>query len=127
MEGDYGVGLFFRSWAWPLRSSERNSEGFSIPRDVGTVWGWPLPNMRLHTARSIKTWLREFGVDELDWPAQSPDLNPIEHLWDELERRLRATPPSPTSVSDLTNVPLEERSKIPINTPKPCGKPSQKS
>ena len=50
--GDYSVGLFFRSWARPLRSSERNSECFSIPRDFGpfhapnfveTVWGWPLP------------------------------------------------------------------------------------
>ena len=25
----------------------------------------------VHKARSIKTWMREFGVDELDWPAQS--------------------------------------------------------
>ncbi|KAK3553743.1 hypothetical protein QTP70_007604 [Hemibagrus guttatus] len=67
-------------------------------------------------ARTIKTWMSEFGVEELDCPAQSPDLNPIEHLWDELERRLRARPSRPTSVPDLTNVLLEERSKIPINT-----------
>ncbi|KAK3507703.1 hypothetical protein QTP70_034715 [Hemibagrus guttatus] len=67
-------------------------------------------------ARSIKTWMSEFGVEELDWPAQSPDLNPIEHLWDELEWRLRARPSRPTSVPDLTNALLEERSKIPINT-----------
>ena len=70
----------------------------------------------VHKARSIKTWMREFGVDELDRPAQSPDLNPIEHLWDELERRLRARPSRPTSVCDLTNALLEEWSKIPINT-----------
>ncbi|XP_058267614.1 uncharacterized protein arl15b isoform X2 [Hemibagrus wyckioides] len=43
-------------------------------------------------ARSIKTWMSEFGVEELDCPAQSPDLNPIEHLWDELEWRLPARP-----------------------------------
>ncbi|KAK3525642.1 hypothetical protein QTP70_002551 [Hemibagrus guttatus] len=67
-------------------------------------------------ARSIKTWMSEFGVEELDWPAQSPDLNLIEHLWDELERRLRARPSRPTSVPDLTNVFLVEWSKIPINT-----------
>ena len=42
----------------------------------------------VHKARSIKTWMSEFGVEELDWPAQSPDLNPIEHLWDSFECRL---------------------------------------
>ncbi|KAK3547923.1 hypothetical protein QTP70_001001 [Hemibagrus guttatus] len=42
----------------------------------------------VHKARSIKTWMSEFGVEELDWPAQSPDLNLTEHLWDELEWRL---------------------------------------
>jgi len=47
---------------------------------------------------------------------RSPDLNPIEHLWDEFERRLRARPSCPTSVPDLTNTLLEEWSKIPINT-----------
>jgi len=70
----------------------------------------------VHKARSIKTWMSEFGVEELHWPAQSPDLNPIEHLWDELERISRARPSRPTSVSDVTNVLLEEWSTISINT-----------
>lgn len=33
----------------------------------------------------------EFGVEELEWLAQSPDLNLIERFWDELERRLHAS------------------------------------
>ncbi|KAI4888211.1 hypothetical protein NFI96_002800 [Prochilodus magdalenae] len=62
----------------------------------------------VHRASSIKTWRSESGVEELDWPAQSPDLHPIEQLWDELEWRQRARPSRPTSVSDLTDVLLEE-------------------
>ncbi|KAK1797709.1 hypothetical protein P4O66_008077, partial [Electrophorus voltai] len=60
----------------------------------------------VYKVRSIKTWMSAFGVEELDWSAQSPVLNPIKHLWDELEWRLRARPSRPTPVSDLTNVLL---------------------
>ena len=42
-------------------------------------------------------------MEELDWPELSPDLNPIEHLCDELESLLQARPNHPTSVPDLTN------------------------
>lgn len=70
----------------------------------------------VHKASVHKDMDEEFGVEELDWPAQSPELNPIEQLWDELERRLRARPSRPTSVPDLTNELLEEWAKIPINT-----------
>ena len=40
-------------------------------------------SMTVPKARSIQKWFVEIGVEELDWPAQSPDIIPIKHLWDD--------------------------------------------
>ena len=46
-------------------------------------------NVRPHTARHTQNILRIHKVNVLQWPARSPDLSPIEHLWDHLGRQLR--------------------------------------
>ncbi|GFS76424.1 QLQ domain-containing protein [Trichonephila clavipes] len=47
------------------------------------------------------------GIQKLDWPSQKPDLNPIEHLWDELKRRLCSQPNQPSSLQALTSAVMD--------------------
>jgi transposase len=49
----------------------------------------------------------------MKWPGQSPDLNPIEHLWDELERHVRKWEPPAKSETELAMILQEEWEKIP--------------
>ncbi|GFV83241.1 retrovirus-related Pol polyprotein from transposon 17.6 [Trichonephila clavipes] len=44
----------------------------------------------------------------MNWPAYSPDLNPIEHVWDMLGRRIAARQPPPTCLLDLRRAFLDE-------------------
>ncbi|CAF3239743.1 unnamed protein product [Rotaria socialis] len=59
-----------------------------------------------HTAGTISQWFVNNRIDKLKWPPQSPDLNPIEHIWDELERRLK--PHSPKNKNELWNIMQKE-------------------
>ncbi len=44
-----------------------------------------------HTAKGTKSWFKDHGVTVLDWPANLPDLNPIENLWAIVKRKMRDT------------------------------------
>ncbi|GFS51198.1 transposable element Tc1 transposase [Trichonephila clavipes] len=73
-------------------------------------------NCSIHTSRLAQTWFDEMGVQKLDWSSQSPDLNPIEHLWDELDCRLRSQPNRPSSLQALTSAVMDTWKAIPIVT-----------
>ncbi|CAF3709059.1 unnamed protein product [Rotaria sp. Silwood1] len=59
-----------------------------------------------HTARTTQQWFKKNRVNILKWPAQSPDINPIEHCWNELERRLK--PYSPKNKDELWAIMQQE-------------------
>lgn len=46
-------------------------------------------NAKIHVCQSTETWLQAHGIDWIEWPAHSPDLNPIEHVWAALKRNLK--------------------------------------
>jgi transposase len=69
-------------------------------------------NASVHTSKLTTTFFENSDINVMKWPGQSPDLNPIEHLWDELERRLRKRTPPPRSEDELAVFLEEEWEKI---------------
>ncbi|GFT12624.1 transposable element Tcb1 transposase [Trichonephila clavipes] len=53
-------------------------------------------NARPHRANIVDECLQSEDITRMDWPAYSPDLNPIEHVWDMLGLRFAARQPPPT-------------------------------
>ena len=77
-------------------------------------------NARPHTASITQEFLKTAQVDTLPWPPRSADFSPIEHLWDVLDRRVRARHNVPNSIAELTVALIQERNAIPQKTIEKC-------
>lgn len=85
-------------------------------------------NAPIHTARATQQFLQANNINTLPWPALSPDLNPIEHLWDEIQRRLNQVRPRPATAAQLgqaivqvwTNIPAARINRLVLSMYRRC-------
>ena len=66
-----------------------------------------------HTSKKAKKWMKDNNITLLDWPAQSPDISPIEHQWVHLKRELAKYPIPPKGVWDIWKRVAEVWNNIP--------------
>lgn len=83
----------------PYIDDKFNGKGYHFQDDNATV----------HTAKAVVDWFQENEIKILEnWPSQSPDLNPIEHLWAELEKRIKKLKKKPKNKKELFKVLQKE-------------------
>ncbi|CDQ67678.1 unnamed protein product [Oncorhynchus mykiss] len=73
-------------------------------------------NARPHVAGVCQQFLQEEGIDAMDWPARSPDLNPIEQIWNHMSRSIHQHHVAPHTVQDLADALVQVWEEIPQET-----------
>ena len=76
-------------------------------------WWFQQDNWTVHTAGTSRDWFHNHGVDLIEWPAWSPDLNPIEELWNDLKRRVYGR--HPQTMEQLEQFITEEWAATDLN------------
>lgn len=79
------------------------------------AWIFQQDNDPKHCSRVVKSWFESNSIRVLEWPAQSPDLNPIENLWGIIKRSVAAR--KPMNKASLWEIIQQEWNKI---TPSQC-------
>ena len=75
-------------------------------------------NAKPHKAAAVMEYLQDWGYEVIVWPPQSPDLSPIENIWNIMKMKLKARRPRPRSKLDMKNAMLEIWEEIQAETRK---------
>lgn len=82
----------------------------------GNDWIFQQDNASIHISGKTKSFLQSRNIEYLDWPARSPDLNPIENLWGLLSNNVYKNGRQFETAKDLKKAIQEEWSKIDEST-----------
>ncbi|GFU38468.1 transposable element Tcb1 transposase [Trichonephila clavipes] len=80
---------------------------------VGDKFVFMDDNATCHRTLAVQDCLDSEGIQRLVWPARSPDLNPIENVWDALGRQVAGRNYHPTNKNTLIRALIEEWDKLP--------------
>lgn len=64
-------------------------------------------NAKIHKAKKTMKWFEDRGIELLEWPPYSPDLNPIEQLWFELKCLVNVIDPGLAEVTSTDEATME--------------------
>lgn len=131
-------GCFSRYGVGPLIRIEGNMDRFMYENilkmqmlpyakeNMPPEWYFQHDNDPKHKSSYVTEFMKREKVKVLEWPSQSADLNPIEHLWEELDRRVRCR--NYSNKEDLfqalqkewKNIPLDRIQKLVDSMPNRC-------
>ncbi len=112
-DSGFDLGCYVICWCWSTVFSEVHSQRRHLPGNfralpsADKLYGdadliFQLDLAPAHTAKATKSWFNGHGVTVLDWPANSPELNPKENLCGIVKRKTRDT--RPNNADDLKAV-----------------------
>lgn len=104
MTGDRYVRNIIEPIIYPLRN------------EIGDNFIFMDDNARPHRTRRVQNALEIEDIQRLPWPANSPDMNPIEHMWDFVGRAISNRINPPSTLQELTLAAQEEWNNIPMDT-----------